>query len=102
MASIARRIKELEAEIAALNAHLEPLVAEACPALVALYVVGTDSAGTLLVSAGDNPDRLSSERSAARLWGVAPIEASSGLTKRHRRAGVVTDRPTWRSTGSSL
>jgi transposase len=84
MASIARRIKELETEIAALNADLEPLVAEACPALIALYGVGTDSAGTLLVSAGDNPDRLSSEGSAAKLWGVAPIEASSGLTKRHR------------------
>jgi hypothetical protein len=84
MSSIARRIKELEAEIASLDAYLETLVADACPALVSLYGVGTDSAGALLVSAGDNPDRLSSERAAAKLWGVAPIEASSGLTKRHR------------------
>jgi transposase len=84
MASLARRIKALDDEIAALTQALEPLVAEACPALVALYGVGTDSAGALLVSAGDNSGRLSSERAAAKLWGVAPMEASSGMVTRHR------------------
>ena len=46
--------------------------------------VGTDVAGQLLVSAGDNPERLRSEASFAHLAGVAPIPASSGRTNRHR------------------
>jgi transposase len=41
-------------------------------------------AGALLVAAGDNPQRLRSEASFARLCGVAPLEASSGKTIRHR------------------
>jgi transposase len=35
-------------------------------------------AGALLVAAGDNPQRLRSEASFARLCGVAPLAASSG------------------------
>src|ERR1022692_825871 len=38
----------------------------------------------LLVTAGDNPGRLRSERSFARLCGVAPVPVSSGRTDRHR------------------
>ena len=45
---------------------------------------GTDTAGALLVSAGDNPGRLRSEAAFAHLCGVAPIDASSGLTTRRR------------------
>jgi hypothetical protein len=47
-------------------------------------VVGIDTAGALLVSAGDNPDRLGSESTFAALCGVAPLPASSGRTQRHR------------------
>ncbi len=46
--------------------------------------VETDFAGVLLVAAGDNPERLSSEAAFARLYGVAPLPASSGKTNRHR------------------
>ncbi|MCK9932777.1 transposase [Frankia sp. Mgl5] len=46
--------------------------------------VGADSAGQLLVSAGDNPDRLRSEAAFAMLCGVAPLPASSGRTHRYR------------------
>jgi transposase len=46
--------------------------------------VGVDTAGQLLVTAGDNAGRLRSERSFARLCGVAPIPVSSGRTDRHR------------------
>jgi transposase len=46
--------------------------------------VGTDVAGQLLVTAGDNPDRLRSEPAFAALCGVSPIPASSGRTHRHR------------------
>lgn len=46
--------------------------------------VGTETAGQLLITAGDNPDRLRSEASFAHLCGAAPIPASSGRTHRHR------------------
>jgi transposase len=60
------------------------VVSEAAPGLLALPGVGTDVAGALLVAAGDNPERLSSEAAFARLCGVAPLPASSGKTNRHR------------------
>jgi len=41
-------------------------------------------AGTLLVTAGDNPQRLRSEAAFAHLCGTSPIQASSGKTVRHR------------------
>ena len=37
-----------------------------------------------MVTAGDNPDRLTSEGSWAHLCGVAPLPASTGKTPRHR------------------
>jgi transposase len=54
------------------------------PALVAAFGVGTDTAGALLVTAGDNPDRLRNEAAFAHLCGSSPIEASSGKVTRHR------------------
>ena len=43
-----------------------------------------NSAAQLLLTAGDNPDRLRSEASFAALCGVSPVPASSGKTVRHR------------------
>jgi transposase len=82
--SVARRYETLSAEIAELEAHLDRLVAQAAPELVSLPGIGTDNAATLLIVAGDNPQRLGSEASFANLCGVAPIEASSGKVVRHR------------------
>ena len=82
--SVARRHEALSSEISELEAHLERLVAQAAPELVSLPGIGTDNAATLLVVAGDNPDRLRSEASFASLCGVAPIAASSGKVVRHR------------------
>ena len=84
MRSIARRHRWLSEEVAELDEQLERLVAEAAPALVALKGVGTETAASLLVAAGDNPERLRSEASFARLCGVSPIPASSGRVRRHR------------------
>ena len=42
------------------------------------------NAAALLITAGDNPDRLHSEASFAALCGVNPLEASSGKTSRRR------------------
>ena len=81
---LARRHASLSAEIAQLDLALAQVVSEAAPGLLALLGVGTDVAGALLVAAGDNPERLSSEAAFARLCGVAPLPASSGKTNRHR------------------
>lgn len=82
--SLARRHQQLSAEIADLDELLEPLVAAINPGLLAAHGVGPDVAGQLLVSAGENHDRLTSEAAFAMLCGVAPIPASSGKTNRHR------------------
>jgi transposase len=82
--SVARRYETLSTEIAELDAHLGRLVEQAAPELVALPGIGTDNAATLLIVAGDNPQRLASEASFANLCGVSPVEASSGKVVRHR------------------
>ena len=82
--SVARRYRALSEEIAELDVHIERLAREAAPELVALDGVGPDTAATLLVATGDNPERLKSEASFAHLCGVAPVPASSGRTVRHR------------------
>ncbi len=84
MRSVARRYRTLSDEIVELDAQLERLVAEAAPDMLALLGVSTDHAATLLVAAGDNPERLKSEASFASLCGASPIEASSGKVVRHR------------------
>jgi transposase len=82
--SIARRHQHLSVEIDDLDAVLDPLVAQTAPNLVALNGVGTDVAGQLLVTAGDNPHRLRSDAAFSHLCGSSPIPASSGRTNRHR------------------
>lgn len=81
---IAQRHQFLGAQIDRLDRDLTGLVRAAGPRLLALTGVGIDTAGALLVTAGDNPHRLATESSFARLCGVAPKPASSGKTKRYR------------------
>jgi transposase len=81
---LARRHQLMDEEIADLDAQIAPLVRAAAPDLLALYGVGTETAGQLLTTAGDNPERMHSEAAFAHLAGVAPIPASSGRTHRHR------------------
>ena len=45
---------------------------------------GAEVAATLLVAAGDNPERMRTESSFAALCDSSPVEASSGKTVRHR------------------
>jgi transposase len=82
--SVARRHRQLSEEIAELDEQLDQLVADAAPGLVSLTAIGASHAATLLIVAGDNPERLSSEASFASLCGASPIEASSGKVVRHR------------------
>ena len=74
----------LDDELDELNAVMRPLIDHTAPGLLAMYGVGYDVAAKLLIAAGDNPDRLRSEAAFAHLCGVAPLEASSGKTRRHR------------------
>jgi transposase len=82
--SLARRHQQLTTEITDLDTVIAPLVQLINPQLTALHGIGPDVAGQLLVTAGDNPDRLRSEAAFAMLCGVAPLPASSGRTNRHR------------------
>ena len=81
---LARRYRTLDTEIAELKIEIRRLCAEANPALLAAKGVGPDTAAALLVAAGDNPERMKSERSFAALCGASPVQASSGQTIRHR------------------
>ena len=67
-----------------LTTQLDPLVRACAPALLDRPGVGPEVAATLLVAAGDNPDRLRNERSCAALCGASPVDASSGRQRRHR------------------
>ncbi|MGB5756235.1 MAG: IS110 family transposase, partial [Acidimicrobiales bacterium] len=58
---LGRRVVRLEDEITMLEGLLDSLVTETAPSLLALHGVGIDTAATLLVAAGDNPERLRSE-----------------------------------------
>jgi transposase len=82
--ALGRRVLALDKEAEELDRLLDELVAKTAPELLAVYGVGPGTAACLLVAAGDNPDRLRSEAAWAHLCGVAPIEASSGKTKRYR------------------
>ena len=70
--------------MAQLDARITPLLETHAPELLAVYGVGIDTAATLLVTAGDNPERLRSEAAWAHLCGVSPLQASSGKVTRHR------------------
>ena len=86
---LAHRYRFLTEQLRRLDGELKPLVAKAAPRLMAINGIGTQIAGQLLESAGDNPERLRSESAFAHLCGVAPVPASSGKITRHRlnRAG---------------
>ncbi len=81
---LAARYHHLSSEIRAADRDLHELVAQAAPELLELVGVGTEVAGQLLTTAGDNTDRMHSEAAFAHLCGVAPIPASSGSNHRHR------------------
>ena len=80
-----RRARHLDEQIAA-------LVAAAAPELLALFGLGPDTAASLLIAAGDNPERLHSEAAWARLCGVAPKRADSGKVQGHHRLDDGGDR----------
>ena len=92
--------RHLDAGVRLLCEELERLTARRAPALRARPGAGPEVAAALLVCARDNPAGLRSEAAFAALCGTSPVEASSGMTRRHRLNRGGTGRPTPRCTGS--
>ncbi|WP_392757115.1 hypothetical protein [Streptomyces sp. LN590] len=79
---LAKRILHLAEEINDLTTQITLAIPACAPKLLDRYGVGPDTAATLLIAAGDNPERMASEAS------FVTLEA-------------VTGKPTARSTPSS-
>ena len=82
--TLARRHRALADEISQLDERILRRARRANPALMAIKGVGPAIGAQLLLTAGENPDRLRSSASFAALCGTAPIPVSSGRTDRHR------------------
>jgi transposase len=82
--SLGRRWLALDEEITALDAAIATTLRRTAPRLLERHSVGVQTAAQLLITAGDNPDRLHSEAAFAAMCGASPVEASSGKTIRHR------------------
>jgi transposase len=92
LSRLAQRIADLDAEISHVDDDLDELTNETAPTLLGLFGVGTDVAGQLLTTAGDNPDRITTSAAFAMLCGAAPIPATSGRTQNRHRLSRGGDR----------
>jgi transposase len=81
---LAGRVVHLSEEISDLHQRLRVVVQAGAPGLLERVGIGPDSAAALLITAGDNPDRLEREGSFAAVCGACPVEASSGMSQRKR------------------
>ena len=85
LATMAKRWLALHEEAKALAASLKVLTRAAAPDLVEAVGIGYDTAAQMLITAGDNTDRVKSEAAFAKMCGACPIPAGSGKTNsRHR------------------
>jgi transposase len=82
--ALAKRWLELDVEVRGHDAVLEDLTVQASPTLCEGFGIGADTAAEILIVFGDNPSRIRSEAAFAKLCGTAPMQASSGMTSRHR------------------
>lgn len=82
--ALGRRWLVLAGEITSHDRVLEKLTRSTAPTLCDGFGIGADTAAEMLIVFGDNPERIRSEAAFAKLCGVAPIPASSGMTNRHR------------------
>jgi transposase len=85
LVALARRWFDLHEEIKVHSRHLKALTRAAAPQLLDAFGVGLDIAAQMLITAGDNAERVRNEAAFAKLCGVCPIPAGSGKTNgRHR------------------
>ena len=83
MRATARRALACEREAAELEDQIEVLVRQFAPGLLKVLGVGP-IVGAQVVVSWSHRGRFRSEAAFAKLGGVAPIEASSGMVVRHR------------------
>ncbi|WP_328983275.1 IS110 family transposase [Streptomyces mirabilis] len=81
---LAQRVSRLRQEVTELGRRMTAAVQASAPSLLERFGIGPDSAAALLITAGDNPERLRSEASFAALCGASPVEKSSGKSRRRR------------------
>lgn len=83
--SLAKRWLLLDEEIKELGNMIEELILGRAPHLLDEFGIGVDTAAEILIVAGDNPERIRSEAAFAKLAGISPIPAGSGMTSgKHR------------------
>lgn len=92
MRTLARRVQALDAEIAEADQIIDKLTAELVPTLRAMHQVGPQTAAQLVITAGQNIDRLRNEAAFAKLTGTAPLPASSGKRNHRHRLNRGGDR----------
>jgi transposase len=92
LGAVARRWRHLNDEILGLNRYIKAILDQLAPDLLALRGVGYETAGQLLITAGDNPARLANERAFAALCGTSPVRAGTGKTNHHVRVNRGGDR----------
>jgi transposase len=92
LGELARTIQHHTTQLATLDTCLHTLVTRIAPATSALPGVGPGRAAQLLITAGDHPERIHSERAFARLTGVAPLECFSGQHQGPHRLSRAGDR----------
>ncbi len=71
--SIARRAAALRDEAAELDREIRRLVAAAAESTMATFAMGPDTAASLLVTVGDNPERLRCEAAFADCAAWSPF-----------------------------
>jgi transposase len=81
---LAQRVGHLDDQLDRTTVRIRRLTTALAPQLLAIKGVGPDVASTLLITIGDNPERMRHEKSFASLCGTSPLQASSGKRNRHR------------------
>jgi transposase len=89
---LARRIQALQDQLDRVVTRLSRITTATAPELIACKGVGPDTAATLLITAGDNPHRLTHERAFASLCGSSPVPVNSGQTQNRHRLNRGGDR----------
>ena len=99
---LARRVHALDAELDVIDEQLAPLVKAAAPELLNIFGVGVDTAAVLLVTAGDNPERITSEASVGDAVWHRPDPGHERQDRQQVPAqhAAATATPTTRSGGS--
>lgn len=82
--SLVARHRAAHREVASLTRELHNLLDKVVPTVLSRPHIGPVTAAQLVITVGENADRMRTEATFAKLVGVAPLPASSGKTSRHR------------------